>query len=209
MNNWYFTSDLHLSHQSLMRGFRGTKFKSTEEHNKVITNNLLSIPRGSNLAILGDLFWKFSSKQAEEFFTNFKKAGISIYIIYGNHDKLSWFKYSIIRSQGYKKEMSVEGQSISLNHYNEVVWNKSHYDSWLLYGHEHFEDATWMTAKKLPKDNMLYYGKKLNVNIELHDFKPWSFAEVKEYMDKRPHNWDFINKKKGEWKDVNEKVSQI
>lgn len=191
---WFFTSDLHLEHQSILRGFRGTVFNSVEQHDETIVKNLLSIPRGSNLAILGDCFWKYSSKQAEEFFTKMKKAGISIYIVYGNHTKKNYFKYSIIRSQGHMKEMSIEGQSLTLSHYNMVVWNKSHYNSWLLFGHEHLGDATNVTAKSDPKYEILYSGKKMNVNIELHDFKPVSWKQIKEYMSKCSDNWDLIKK---------------
>lgn len=193
-NNWWFCSDLHLSHASILRGFRGTIFKTVEDHNETIVNNLLSIPKGSNLCIGGDLFWKFNSKQVEEFFTKFKKAGISVFIVYGNHDKLSWFKYSIIRSQGYLKEMVVEKQSITVSHYNMSVWNKSHYNAWLLFGHTHRDDATWKRAEGLDIIDTYYCGKKLNINIELHDFKPLSFEEIKEYMDSRENNWDFIKK---------------
>jgi calcineurin-like phosphoesterase family protein len=188
-----------------MRGFRGTIFKSVEEHNSTITNNLLALPRGSNLVIAGDLFWKFSSKQVEEFFTKFKKAGISIYIVFGNHDKMSWFKYSIIRSQGYAKPISVDGQSIFVSHYNQSVWNKSHYDAWLLFGHTHHGDSTWERAKTLNPNDTYFTGKKLNINIELHDFKPWSFEEVKAYMDTRPHNWDFITQKQKDNENENSK----
>jgi len=192
-NNWWFCSDLHLSHTSILRGFRGTIFKTVEDHNETIVNNLLSIPKGSNLVIAGDLFWKFNSKQVEEFFTKFKKAGISIFIVYGNHDKLSWFKYSIIRSHGHRKIMAVEGQSITVDHYPLVVYNQSHYNAWNLYGHIHYEDATWTKAKKDPL-GLRFSGKKLNINIELHDFKPLSFEEIKTYMDSRENNWDFIKK---------------
>lgn len=191
--SWYFTSDLHLSHASILKGFRGEIFKTMEEHNETIIGNLLSLPKGSNLVIAGDLFWKFSSKQVEEFFTKFKKSGISIFIVYGNHDKMSWFKYSIIRTQGHMKDLSVSDQSITVCHYPLVVFNKSHYNAWNLHGHIHKNDATW---NKMILNDPRFSGKKLNINIELHDFKPWSFDEIHEYMSTRENNWDFIDKGK-------------
>lgn len=185
--SWYFTSDLHLSHQSILRGWRGRSFQSMEEHNKIITDNLLALPKGSDLMIAGDLFWKFNSKEVEEFFTKFKRAGINIHIVYGNHDKASWFKSSAIKSQGHLKEMVIDKQPITISHYPMKVWNRSHYNAWNLHGHIHMKDSTW---KKMENSFMFQtYGKQLNINIELHDYKPWSFEEIKHYMDKQRDNW--------------------
>lgn len=193
-NSWYFTSDLHLSHASILRGYRGTIFKSVEEHNSTIINNLLTLPRGSNLMIAGDLFWKFNSAQVKHFFDKFQRKKINIHIVYGNHDKISWFNHKVIKSQGYMKVFSIDKQSITICHYSMSVWNKSHYNAYMLYGHTHYEDATWNKALDLDRKDSSLQGKKLNINIELNEFKPWSFQEIKKYMESRGDNWDFIQK---------------
>ncbi len=192
-NSYYFTSDLHLSHESLMRGFRGTVFKSVKEHDDAITENLLTLPRGANLVIAGDLFWKFNSAQVKEFFDKFQKRKINIHIVYGNHDKQSWFSYKAVKSQGYMKVFSINKQPITVSHYNMVVFNRSHYNAWNLFGHIHFEDSTWNRSLKLQREDTSLQGKRLNINIELNEFKPWSFQEVKTFMDSRGDNWDFID----------------
>ncbi len=197
-NQWFFTSDLHLSHGSILNGYRGQIFKDVPEHNKVITDNLLALPRGSNLIIAGDIFWKFTSQQAKEWFDQFQKRKINIHIIYGNHDKMSWFNHKAIKSQGHRREFSVNKQSITVAHYNECVWNKSHYNSWLLFGHTHMNDSTYERAKTLSPNDTYHTGKKLNVNVDFNYFKPWSFDDIKAYMDKRPDNWDFITKEQKE-----------
>ena len=193
MNKWYFTSDLHLSHQTILRGFRGEKFKNIGEHNHTIIQNLISLPRGSNLAILGDLFWKCDAQFIKDFFDLFQKRQINIHIIIGNHDKKFSF-HKAIKSVDHLKEIKIDHQSIIISHYNMSVWNKSHYNSWLLYGHTHMNDATYNKASNLNPNDTYFTGKKLNVNPEFHDFIPWSFEELKEYMDKRDNNWDFIDK---------------
>ena len=195
MNSWYFTSDLHLSHQTLLKGVRGEKFNNIGDHNHTIIQNLLSIPRGSNLAILGDLFWKCDSNFIKNFFDLFSKRQINIHIVIGNHDKTFSF-HKAIKSVGYLKEIKIDKQSIILSHYNMSIWNKSHYNSWLLFGHTHMNDATYNRAKKLNKDDTYFMGKKLNVNTEFHDFMPWSFNEIIEHMDGRGNNWDFIDRTK-------------
>ncbi len=194
MNDWFFTSDLHLSHASILKGYRGTKFSSVEEHNSIIIENLLAIPRGSNLVIAGDLFWKFNSEQVKDFFDKFQKKKINIHIVYGNHDKINWFNHKAIKSQGYKKIFSIEKQPITVDHYNGCVWNRSHYNAWLLFGHTHVGDSTHVKSGALDIDDTYFRGKKMNVNIEMHQFKPWSFDEIKSYMDEQEDNWDFIKK---------------
>lgn len=194
MNNYYFTSDLHLSHDTLMRGYRGTIFSSAEEHNKTITANLLSLPRGCNLVIAGDLFWKHGSEAIKKFFDEFQKRKINIHIVYGNHDKINWFNHKAIKSQGHKKVFSIDKQPITVDHYNGCVWNKSHYNAWLLFGHTHLGDSTYEKSKQLSMFDTYNMGKKLNINIEMHNFKPWSFEEVKEHMDITENNWDFIQR---------------
>jgi len=194
MNDIYWTSDLHLSHASILKGFRGTIFKSVEEHNEIITENLLAIPRGSRLYLLGDLFWKFNSEQIKEFFDKFQKKKIQIFIILGNHDKgASTYKHKAVKSISYIKEITVEKQPITMCHYPLLIFNRSHYSSINLYGHIHKGDHTFEVMKTISNIDQIL-GKSLNVNLEFHQFRPWSFEEILEEMKNKPDNWDLIKK---------------
>jgi calcineurin-like phosphoesterase family protein len=55
------------------------------------------------------------------------------------------------------------------------VWNKSHHNSWHLYGHSH---------GSLPP-----HGKSVDVGVDCKEitseYRPLSFKEIKKYMDKR------------------------
>ena len=42
--------------------------------------------------------------------------------------------------------------------------------------------------------NLRFTGKSLNINTELHDFKPWSFDEIHAHMETQADNWDLIKK---------------
>ena len=68
--------------------------------------------------------------------------------------------------------------SITLCHYAMRVWNKSHFDAWHLYGHSHACLGS--------------VGKSLDVGVDNHDFFPWSFDEVKDYMVAQPHNFNWV-----------------
>ena len=101
---------------------------------------------------------------------------IRVVYIKGNHD-----------AENYKKiatdmmEVSINGQLITLCHYPMISWNKSHFGSWQLYGHHHNNRVAEM-----------FPGKRCNVGVDNWGFKPVSFDQIKEYMDKQPNNWDYI-----------------
>jgi len=77
---------------------------------------------------------------------------------------------------------------VVLCHYPMLTWNKSHYNSFMLYGHHHTNSNG--TAELAYKAE----GKMLNVNVEFHNYMPWSEEEVIEYMSHRPDNWDLIRR---------------
>lgn len=103
--------------------------------------------------------------------------------IWGNHDKDMEVLFNNIKlySDLWKRveflgdmaEVVIDGQLIVLNHYAMRVWNKSHRNSWHLYGHSH---------GSLPDDpNAL----SCDVGVDCHDYRPISFERVKEIMSKK------------------------
>lgn len=74
---------------------------------------------------------------------------------------------------------------IVLCHYAMRVWDRSHYDSWQLYGHSH---------------GMLEpVGKQLDVGVDniykmFGSYRPLSLLEVTDYMTTRPHNENYLEK---------------
>lgn len=196
MNEPFWISDLHLGHSNLLNGYRGRFFKSKEEHDEVILDNVFNLlKRGDRLYHLGDLAWKYTSEDYKKLFDRFHKARIDLILVEGNHDKVSQWKHKAIKSISQIKEISVEGQSIVMCHYPILVHNRSHYSNvWQLFGHIHHGDKTYETMKSISNIDQIL-GKKLNVNLEFHDFHPWSFEEIKEEMKNKPDNFDLIKKK--------------
>ena len=194
--NSFFTSDWHLGHFSLQRGIRGTVFSSLEEHDATIINNIFeTVKPGDNLYFLGDAFWKWDSKRVEEFMTNLKKHRINLHWILGNHDKLSWTKFGCVKWVGQIKDITIEGQPITLCHYPMIVWNRSHHGAWQLYGHIHMGDSTYIKMREMSGTFEYIRGKQVNVNVEFGEgFRPRSFEEIREHMSLLPDNWDTIYK---------------
>ena len=98
-----------------------------------------------------------------------------VFLVWGNHDRGEVAPvFSDTMEQGMVR---VEGQEIWLNHYPMRSWNKSFPGSWHLYGHVHGrlrrEDARNPTM--LVRD----------VGVDACDYRPVSFAELREYMAPR------------------------
>jgi calcineurin-like phosphoesterase family protein len=196
MSNSWFTSDWHLFGINFLKNEKRNHFKDVNEMNSFILHNIISTTRkGDNLYFLGDIGWKFPEKYLEEFFTAIKKAGLNFFWIEGNHDAdIKPPAISCIKWKGQIKDIKLEKQPITLVHYPMYVWNKSHYGAYLLHGHIHYKDNTWNI---LEKENINLRGKILNVNCELHNFKPLSFEEIHSILEKKESNFDLIERRVG------------
>lgn len=163
-------------------------FKILKEMNNTIIQNILKVLKpGDELYFIGDL--AYSPQAYKNFFTQLPN-NIKFHWILGNHDKKQWHQYKhYCTSIGDTKETYIGNKiPVYMNHYPHLTWNKSHYGSFMLYGHHH------IGSHGTDKLDNLTYGKILNVNIEMNNYQPWSEIDIIKYMEKRPDNWDLIKK---------------
>jgi calcineurin-like phosphoesterase family protein len=178
MNTIYFTSDLHFNHnRPFIYSNRG--FTSMEDYeNKLIENFNKVIHPKDTVYHLGD-FAKSLQKESLD-----KLQGKWIFIE-GNHDK-ELFK-NINQSNKFSAyqtgflELKIDHQLIVLCHYPMLCWNKSHWNSWHLYGHVH--------EKELP-----IKGKLFDVSPKKDFLFPYSYSDIVTIMNNLPDNWDLIKK---------------
>lgn len=105
----------------------------------------------------------------------------NFFLIAGNHDSPEikdafdgYFDY---------KEIKVHSKNIVLSHYAHCFWNRSHYGSWMLYGHAHGSAEQWLDLNmpgRLSMDVGVDNAFKL-----LGEYRPFSFREIAEIMEKR------------------------
>jgi calcineurin-like phosphoesterase family protein len=173
----YFTSDFHLSHNNIIK-FCHRPFINVAEMNFVILNNFFdTVKKGDMVYFLGDL--SFSSEVVKKFLNEVTEEGITMNFIIGNHDKQLGGSKEIHYNRIY--DIVIENQPITLCHYPMLSWNKSHFNAWNIHGHHHSN----VVAEKFP-------GKRLDVAVDLWNFKPVSFEQVKKYMLTQPDNWDIV-----------------
>jgi calcineurin-like phosphoesterase family protein len=177
--NTWFTSDEHYFHKNICR-FAGRPFESVEKMNRALIENHNSIVGpDDDVYHLGD----FCFARIDQTESILRQLSGNHHFVRGNHDKellkniqrvldkklfLTWDKDA---------EIYVEGQFIVLHHYGKRVWNKYHHGAWHLFGHSH--------------GNLPPYGKSVDVGVDSKwitgnaEYRPFSFKEIKRFMDKR------------------------
>jgi len=171
--SFFFTADTHFNHKRIIE-YCGYPFSNVEEMNEtIITRWNLVVRKRDTVYHLGDFGWGNCREIAE-------RLNGRIILIRGGHDHSRILRAYASRFSAIHDllTLKIERQVVVLCHYCLRVWDRSHYNSWHLYGHSH---------GKLPP-----IGKSLDVGIGQHDFTPWSWEEIKSYMETRPNNFNYL-----------------
>ncbi|MBN1800465.1 MAG: metallophosphoesterase family protein [Candidatus Lokiarchaeota archaeon] len=172
----WFTADFHLSHANIIN-YCNRPFKDVRTMDEKILDNLEhKLNPGDTLYFLGDLTFKESTATA--FFERFSQC--DIHYIVGNHDSKQVIELAkeYCKSVNQVKDIKLKNQNITLCHYAMRVWNKSHFNSWQLYGHSH--------------GRLEPIGKQHDVGVDNCNFSPISFRELLDLMEKKPDNFNYI-----------------
>lgn len=150
-DNVFFTSDTHFSHKNIIRyenrgklssymGAEVTKpYKNTDGMNADIIESWNSVVDNDAIIFhLGD----FCFGNKEEWLSILSQLnGKEIHLVTGNHDKTAKQMSDHFTSISNFKEITLtfadEKIPVTLSHYPMVVWNRSHYGAWQLFGHVH------------------------------------------------------------------------
>ena len=149
--------------------------------NESIVNNWNSkIQANNQVYLLGDV--SFGDKDKTK--SILKRLNGKIYLVKGNHDKLSKMEY-MDRFEWIKdyhelfvQDPSVNGgrQMIILCHYAFLVWNRIHHGSWSLFGHSHnnlkFDDG----------------NRRMDVGVDTNNYFPYSYQNIKNIMTNKTFN---------------------
>lgn len=163
----YFTSDLHFSHQNIIR-YCDRPFTSVDEMDEsLIANWNARVRKNDKVWILGDVFFCDAGRAKEIMYQlNGEK-----HLIMGNHDKM-------IRNQVPVQKLfdqihpplireHIDGVMVIMCHYPLLTWEKAHYGSFMLHGHAH---------GKLAYDPKF---RRLDVGVDVHDYAPILWEDVK------------------------------
>jgi calcineurin-like phosphoesterase family protein len=159
----YFTSDTHFGHANIIK-YCNRPFQTVDEMDTAMIERWNKVVHfGDKVYHLGDFCWKGSIE-----IIRYKLNG-TIYLIEGNHDKLSEQQKRYFSWVRPYYELVLDKQRIVLFHYAMRVWHRCERGSWHLFGHSH---------GGLPQ-----YGKSIDVGVDVWDFAPVSMDQLDAKFD--------------------------
>lgn len=170
-----FTADTHFNHANIIK-YCNRPFTTVTEMNKVMIDKWNSkVKPNDEVYHLGD--FGFGNLENIIKSLNGRKT-----LIIGSHDRDTLKYASLFEEVTPLKEIYNQKQCMVLCHYAMRTWAKSHYNTWHLYGHSH---------GSLPP-----VGKSYDIGVDVTNFYPLTFYEVKDIMDKRPDNPNFLGNRR-------------
>jgi calcineurin-like phosphoesterase family protein len=162
MSNYFFTADEHYGHFNIIK-YTGRTYTNVDEmnhdmiikNNEIVTNDDVVVHVG-DFTLAGRDFAQSIIKQLN---------GQQVFVL-GSHD--SWMQ----KKGSYLFERTIEEQHVVCCHYPMYSWPRSHYGSWLLYGHHHGRFSVPCKA--------------LDVGVDTNNFYPYSFTKIKMLMEQKP-----------------------
>ena len=176
----FFTSDTHFSHSAIIR-YCNRPFANAEEMNAIITQRWnAKVKPGDRVYHLGD----FMFAPREKILTMTRKLNGHVILIEGNHDEIGQPKNYGFVEKHQLLTSKINGIYIIMCHYARRVWDKSHFNSWHIFGHSHGTlDKNW--------------GKCWDVGVDNNFFEPIEFEELKQIMINQPNNFNWLEKLQG------------
>ncbi len=169
----YFTADLHLGHENIIR-LCNRPFSSVEEMDAVLIANWnKKVKKGDTVYILGDLIFK--AKDPESYL---KELNGNKILILGNHDtwtkKVDLSKY--FERVSLLEELNLFSRMLTLCHYPMLEWRNSRKEGssklgYLVHGHIH--------NNVYPEYTPLFTAPNaLNAGVDLNGFEPVTIDEL-------------------------------
>jgi calcineurin-like phosphoesterase family protein len=132
---------------------------------------------------LGDFSFGGSKRDAARIARDYRERITcrNVFLVRGNHDDPCI--YGVFDGCYERHELKFEKRQVVLSHYAQVFWNRSHYKSWMLYGHAHGTAEKWMD------DNM---PGRLSMDVGVDnvfrikgEYRPISFDEIESFFSER------------------------
>jgi calcineurin-like phosphoesterase family protein len=170
-STFFFTADEHYGHANIIK-YCNRPFASVAEMDAEIIQRHNEMIGPKDVVIHAGDFTLSKKPFAENYIRQLNGTHI---FLKGSHDY--WLK----KSATVIWEKEIEGFYVVACHFAMRVWPRSHYNSWQLYGHSH--------------GNLPPIGKQWDIGVDNNDFYPVSFNKVREIMQDRPDNPNFVGNK--------------
>ena len=176
---YFFSADEHYYHNNIIEHC-SRPFENFDEMNETLISNHNSMVGKNDITVhVGD-FVTIKDKQVI-YKTIIRRLNGKHIFLKGSHDY--WLK-GTKSNQIWEKNLKIDGKRYHFVacHYAMRVWPRSHYNSFLIYGHSH--------GKLEP------IGKQFDCGVDPNNFFPVSAKEIIEKMKNQPNNFNFIKKQR-------------
>lgn len=177
----WFTSDTHFYHENILR-YCSRPFRDIADMNETLIRRWNeTIPPDGFVFHLGD----FAFGGSKEWNEVISRLNGRIYLILGNHD-MKQIKQGVMgRFEHVTQQMTIRvgGQTVVLNHNPFLAYGGAYRNVWQLFGHVHSGPLS-----KQGKDigRLAYlFPRQYDVGVDNNDFRPVSFAEVREKIEEK------------------------
>jgi len=179
VNNVFFSSDLHLHHEAIIKF--GRKFSDIKEMDEFIINQInLKVGVGDMLVLLGDSMmvdknynWLLGNLDCK-----------MVILLPGNHCNIGKLYTEFINNDNliysnYYLELVVDGQIICCSHYPMFNWNYQDEGSFSLHGHLHGDENN--IIRDVHKYRSLDVGIDNYYNL-FNTYSVFSFEQIKDIL---------------------------
>lgn len=175
---FWFSADPHLDHEKIIYLSKRPFHKVCEMNEAIIDAYNDLVQPNDTFYILGDFCWG-NMDRIVHWRQQIKCKNIIFFI--GNHDKPIIDAYDkqlpilkkLFREVHWQRTKMINGQPIALSHYPMLEWDRFFHGSWNLFGHVH--------GNLSPLPGHL----ALDVGVDVHEYKPVSYDQIKATMELR------------------------
>jgi calcineurin-like phosphoesterase family protein len=183
MTTW-FTSDLHFGHKNIIkycnRPWWEDKATNPTKADVAFMDHEL-VARWNAVVAPDDVVWNLGylafCTSPEHALECLEQLNGVHELLPGNHDELA-SRLPFGHWNAPVEEINVEGQDIVLCHYAMRTWHHAQRGTWHLFGHSHNLLPPFGKSADVGVDSTQITGKA--------EYRPFSFAEIKVFMDARP-----------------------
>lgn len=179
----WFWADPHFGHTNII-GYSNRPFKDVAHMDQALIDNYNALVSNDDMVFwLGDIGWYKWDKLK----TYVSRCKGKKFLIRGNHDKAKYSEYLELFKEVHEQILLKVGKnSIILNHYPMLVWEKSIHGSMQLHGHTH-QSSKFTEHLAIGLNNKIYTTYNHNricVGVEAWDYKPVNLATLLSFRTK-------------------------
>lgn len=178
----WFTSDLHLNHENIIR-YTHRPFSDVREMNETIIRNINeNVAHDDTLWILGDIAMGKNKTDIISWFLDNINC-IDIHLILGNHDpSINELNDSYCRfvSISHYEEIRIgtKRQNAVLSHYPIASWNGMNRGEYMLHGHIHSLSENHYNDQNKADGRRIY-----DVGVDSNEYRPVNAEQIIRFFD--------------------------